>query len=105
MLGILKLFTGIILGVVCINFIKPPLLLIIVFSILGIISQIAYAHYLNRYLGGEDPVIKYRTRSLKQLRRLISIPIYIIVLNTLAVVFGYAALIAALETLNIIGRL
>ncbi len=96
MIGVITAFLGVLLAGVCIvRFNIPPVILIIVFGVLGVISQIVYARSLNKYLEGVDPV-KYGARSLKDLRTVMPIPFFIIILSKLAVLFGFAVLVSVL---------
>lgn len=68
-----------------------PLWMMLGFGISGIVLQVIYTHALNDYLVGEDSVLKYGARNLKELRSIIPIPRLVIFLDILAKAFGYAA--------------
>ena len=103
MSAILKFLIGVVLGGIGINIIRPPIILVVIFIIMGIIFQVIYSHRLNAFLGGEDPV-KYGARSLKQLKTIMPIPPVVTVLNILAGAFWYATMVAMLEALHLIER-
>ncbi|MCJ7588907.1 MAG: hypothetical protein MUQ00_13555 [Candidatus Aminicenantes bacterium] len=103
MSAVLKFFVGVVLGGIGINIIKPPIILVVIFIIMGIIFQVVYTHRLNAFLRGEDPV-KYGARSLKQLKTIMPIPLIVTVLNIIAGAFLYATLIAILEAFHLIKR-
>lgn len=102
MIGFLMAVIGILLAAIFIGFLNtPPVILIIVFGVLGITSQIVYALSLNRFLGGVDPV-RYGARSLKQLNTIKRIPLFIKVLKRLVEIFGFAVVFSILVELKIL---
>jgi len=87
---------------ICINkFYVSPVILIIVFSLLAITSQISYARSLNAYLRGVDP-LRYGARSFGQLKRIMPIPLFIKILYGLAISFGSVVLFSFLKLIKIL---
>ena len=65
--------------------------------------QFLYAHSLNTFLEGGDPVSSFGTRNLNELRSLVSLPIAVLVLDFMAKVFmvgGVTALLFIFGILN-----
>lgn len=70
--------------------------LVIAFLVCAMLLQVSYAHRLNGFLGGVDPVVTFGTRNLKQLKNVISIPFSITAQNFVAKVMWWAGLVALL---------
>ncbi len=99
----LKLIVGTILGILAKEFINIPLLNITIFVLGGIVLQVVYTHRLNNHIGGVDPVQEYGVRNLKELSRIIQIPIYIKLLDIMAKSCFYAFLVSILFFFGVIG--
>ena len=99
----LKIFGGLLVGVLITSITGNAWLTVVPSFFLGCIFQFLYAHSLNTFLEGRDPVQAFGTKNLHELRSLVSLPVAVLVLDFMAKVFmvgGVTALLFVLGILN-----
>ncbi len=62
--------------------------------------QVTYAHRLNAFLGGADPVATFGARNLNQLKSVISVPFSVTALGFVAKIMWWAGLVALLVSVG-----
>lgn len=96
----LPLITGFVLGVGLAYAFNASWIAALTLLAVGVGVQVGYAHRLNAFLGGVDPVRAFRANSLSELRVHLRVPLSVRVLHFAAKCCFWAAVVLCVSALG-----